>query len=103
MRLDMRCRNTPIEREIKMRVIKKPIEVEAWQLNYSEVANAPDWVKEAMDKDRVEYTIVGTWLVRTLEGIMKARDRDYLIKGIRGELYPCMQSIFEETYEVIDG
>ena len=88
-----------------MRVIKKSIEVEAWQLNFEDTLKGeePEWVLEAMNKDRLEYTIVGTWLVRTLEGIMKAREGDYLIRGVRGEIYPCMKSIFEETYEVIDG
>lgn len=27
---------------------------------------------------------------------------DYVIKGVKGELYPCKPDIFEETYEQVD-
>ena len=37
--------------------------------------------------------------VDTLEGRMSAKVGDYLIKGIRGELYFCDKEIFEESYE----
>ncbi len=39
--------------------------------------------------------------VETLEGKMIGRSGDYLIRGIKGELYPCAKSIFEESYEAI--
>lgn len=40
--------------------------------------------------------------VETLEGQVRAKVGDYIIKGVRGEFYPCEKSIFEETYyEVI--
>jgi hypothetical protein len=32
---------------------------------------------------------------------MTARENDYIIKGIKGELYPCKPDIFELTYEPI--
>jgi len=38
--------------------------------------------------------------VETLEGTMKGKKGDYLIRGIKGEFYPCDKQIFEETYEV---
>lgn len=37
--------------------------------------------------------------VETAEGLMMGSQGDYLIRGIRGELYPCKKDIFEETYE----
>ena len=40
--------------------------------------------------------------VETLEGVMKGKCWDYLIQGIKGELYPCKKEIFEETYEVAE-
>jgi hypothetical protein len=40
-------------------------------------------------------------LIPTLEGVMTARENDYIIKGIKGELYPCKPDIFELTYEPI--
>ena len=39
--------------------------------------------------------------VVTLEGIMKGNPRDWLIQGIKGELYPCANDIFIETYEEV--
>ena len=38
-------------------------------------------------------------LIPTLEGVMLARGGDYVIRGVRGELYPCKEEIFRATYE----
>jgi len=38
--------------------------------------------------------------VETLEGVMQGKVMDYLVKGIKGELYPVDKEIFEESYEV---
>lgn len=38
-------------------------------------------------------------LIKTLEGVMTAQIGDYIIKGVKGELYPCKPDIFEATYE----
>ena len=41
--------------------------------------------------------------IETLEGVMKANKGDWIIKGVKGELYPCKPDVFEMTYEkVID-
>lgn len=39
--------------------------------------------------------------IRTLEGKMSAQIGDYIIKGIKGEIYPCKPDIFEATYDKI--
>ena len=39
--------------------------------------------------------------VYSLEGIMWASVGDYIIKGIKGEFYPCKPDIFKETYEEV--
>jgi hypothetical protein len=39
--------------------------------------------------------------IETLEGIMQANPGDYIIRGIKGEFYPCKAEIFEATYEKI--
>jgi hypothetical protein len=39
--------------------------------------------------------------IDTLEGRMQAKAGDWLIKGVKGELYPVRRDIFEETYEII--
>ena len=40
-------------------------------------------------------------LIETLEGTMKANKGDYIIKGVKGELYPCKEDIFYKTYEKV--
>lgn len=42
-------------------------------------------------------------LIHTLEGIYRASVGDYIIKGVRGEFYPCKPDIFEMTYEPVDS
>lgn len=37
--------------------------------------------------------------IPTLEGVMLAREGDWVIKGVQGELYPCKPDIFHQTYE----
>ena len=39
--------------------------------------------------------------IETLEGMMKASFGDYIIKGIKGEFYPCKSDIFQATYEEV--
>jgi hypothetical protein len=39
--------------------------------------------------------------VETLEGVVEGKPGDYLIVGVRGEMYPCAKDIFEETYDVL--
>ena len=44
-------------------------------------------------KDRIGIKIP------TLEGLMVGIQGDWIIKGIKGEIYPCKSDIFEATYE----
>jgi hypothetical protein len=37
----------------------------------------------------------------TMEGIMDAQPGDFIIKGIKGEFYPCKPDIFQATYEAV--
>ena len=40
--------------------------------------------------------------IDTLEGTMTANEGDYIIKGVKGEFYPCKEDIFNLTYEKVD-
>lgn len=40
--------------------------------------------------------------VETLEGIMRGNPGDWLIRGVKGELYFCKDDIFRQTYEPVD-
>lgn len=40
--------------------------------------------------------------IETLEGTMKADKGDWIIKGVKGELYPCKPDVFEMTYKKME-
>lgn len=82
-----------------MIVRKKPVEVEAFKLTQDNAGILADWCKGLLVKraDNFEASIQ----IMTLEGVMTARQGDYIIKGVAGEYYPCAPAIFEKTYEVI--
>ena len=39
--------------------------------------------------------------IETLEGVMKANKGDWIIRGVKGELYPCKPDVFEMTYKKV--
>lgn len=41
--------------------------------------------------------------IKTLEGIHNVSPQDYIIKGVKGEYYPCKPDIFEATYNSVDS
>ena len=82
---------------------KKPIVIEAHQLPTWD-DDLPEWLKnnEAIRFDRQgPGEIVGAEIL-TLEGVMTASEGDWIIKGVKGELYPCKPYIFAETYEAVE-
>lgn len=72
---------------------KKPVVVEAIRFTTVET------LKKAFPDISVEKNKVEKVYIQTLEGKMEISERDYIIKGIKGEYYPCKPDIFEETYE----
>ena len=81
---------------------KKPVIVDAIQWTGSNKNEVYKWEKscggEAMLVVREDMGFV---YVHTLEGSMKANKNDWIIKGVKGEFYPCKPDIFEQTYEVV--
>ena len=75
---------------------KKPVVIDAVQLP---VSSAPAWLADAMDESRILLFADGTARVPTLEGDMMASPGDWIIRGVKGELYPCKPDIFEQTYQ----
>ena len=41
---------------------------------------------------------IKSFKIKTLEGDMNVSEGDYIIKGIKGEFYPCKEDIFKKTY-----
>lgn len=90
-----------------MKYAKKPVVIEAFQWFGDErQTEDPEWIKEAIKKEDVYFFGIGTpdveLHIKTLEGVMAAKRGDFIIKGIKGELYPCKPDIFEATYETVD-
>lgn len=80
-----------------MKYVKKPIPVEAFCYNES-LGNIPKWFEDFKDKEvRIENNKVRICIM-TLEGPMWCSGDDYIIQGVRGELYPCRKKIFLESY-----
>ena len=86
---------------------KKPVTVQAFQLFPAQPV--PLWLSKAVLDGRVVPQPGGGALIKTLEdgpnGEAKhfADKGDWIIKGVKGELYPCKPDIFEATYESVDN
>lgn len=76
---------------------KKPIVIEAVQWTGNNFGDLTDIMHDVYGVDGKEITI------RTLEGVMTASVGDWIIKGVKGEIYPCKPDIFEATYELVDA
>lgn len=58
----------------------------------------PEWIVKAIKTRDVWFDGI-QMIINTLEGNHAANPGDYIIKGIKGELYPCKPDIFKKTYE----
>lgn len=95
-----------------MKVIKKPIEVNAWQIPFE-----PDMERFHKDlpkavRDRITFCIfshprmleghIKKINVATQEGEMTAHAEDYIVQGNHDDVWVVKREIFEDTYEVVD-
>lgn len=76
---------------------KKPVVIEALHLTADLTKGQVDDFL-GVDKEHVT-TRFGMLEIHTLEGTMQASPGDWIIRGVKGELYPCKPDIFEATYE----
>jgi hypothetical protein len=78
---------------------KLPVEIEAILFDFAP-ATADAIVEMAgPDSDRVLTFDENGVHIETLEGTMTGNLGDYIIKGVKGELYPCKPDVFMATYE----
>ena len=80
-----------------MKFRKKPVVIDAIQWtggNYEEIVRQFNTLNV--------HRSVSLLLIETLEGNMTAMVGDWIIRGVRGEVYPCKPDIFAETYEVAE-
>jgi hypothetical protein len=97
---------------------KKPVEIDAIQYTAPIYSNIRDFIEsfgdnpseiifKVFDNHNENMNISnmsGTshLAVRTLEGDMKITHGDWIIRGVKGEYYPCKHDIFKLTYDIID-
>ena len=88
---------------------KKPVVIEAFCLNGDAM---PDWFLDARSAGTVRTYAEDTGNpfdaplthteIDTLEGTHRADRGDWIIQGVKGELYPCKPDIFAMTYEAVE-
>ena len=92
---------------------KKPVVIEAVQFDGSiqSAGHICKWVNRDLqgDEDRIcdfvtynDDKTAHDFQVHTLEGHMQIDVGDWIIKGVKGEYYPCKPDIFELTYDLVE-
>jgi hypothetical protein len=88
---------------------KKPVVVEARQYagngNMEPRGGLPEWLWDALGNGTAYFTKGGLdpLYLKTLEGPLTVSPGDWIICGVKGELYPCKPDIFAATYEPVEG
>lgn len=86
-----------------MKYRKKPVVIEAFQLGIDYI---PDWFMDKVSENKI--TLHGDAFektnadIETLEGWMHASYGDYIIRGVKGEIYACKPDVFDMTYDVVE-
>lgn len=83
---------------------KKPVVIEAFEFHEdmgTHTAAIPMWFMEACG-NRTVFEKDGHTCIKTLEGDHIISDGDFVIQGIKGEIYPCKPDIFAATYEPVE-
>jgi hypothetical protein len=93
---------------IAQRFRKKPVEIDALPVAAALHAAAhswrqlPDWMEKAYDRGEVVFAPEAV-LINTMEGQMRGDLGDWIIRGVKGELYPCKPDIFAATYDPVEA
>ena len=86
---------------------KKPVVIEAvqWFGKYTDGTEWPDWFRDAVNAEIISFCYGRTptleLQIKTLEGVMHGMVSDWIIKGVKGEIYPCKPDIFYATYDSV--
>ena len=86
-----------------MKYRKRPVVIEALQFTDKTKDQVYHWANSCQMNIEPSYRDGNpVLLIPTLEGEMTCQIDDYLIKGIKGEFYPCKPDIFNSTYEAVE-
>ena len=79
---------------------KKPVTIEAIQFKEETIPTIKEWLGEnLLAEARYSSPIHWIYRIKTLEGNMLVTEGDFIIKGVKGEFYPCKPDIFYATYD----
>lgn len=78
---------------------KKPVVIDAVLWTGENPGELDAFCGDSIDWNKAH----GELLIATSEGDMIAREGDWIIKGVKGEFYPCKPDIFEATYEPVES
>lgn len=76
---------------------KKPVVIEAFRYELGPTLG-PEWFVDKVTSGEIA-TFIDHCEIKTLEGVMRGEIGDWIIQGVKGEIYPCKPDIFEATYE----
>lgn len=79
-----------------VRYTKRPVTIDALQYTGDNCADVHAFLGYEHDTENCATRMIE---IETLEGTMTASQGDWIIKGVKGEFYPCKPEIFELTYE----
>lgn len=88
-----------------IKATKKPVQIEAIQWTGNNIKDIESFCKDPLLGSRCymhDRSNNGTYelKIRTLEGDLIATIGDFIIKGVKGEYYPCNEYIFNITYDI---
>ncbi len=97
---------------VNLKFRKKPVVIEAFQMTPERRASNvdwPEWLHMAWQKGAMEGGLYidpddherQRLCIGTLEGVHRVEWGDFIIRGVKGELYPCKPDIFASTYEEV--
>ncbi len=92
-------------RGVEMKFRKKPVVIEAWEWDQAastlELLFGLPGFRDAWSGHDTSPSgkVISHLRIKTLEGALNVSDGDWIIKGVKGEFYPCKPDIFELTYE----
>lgn len=86
---------------------KKPVVIEAiqWNGDAHSTLMIEQFVGQSLSlKENPNGTVADRYflMIPTLESPHEANAGDWIIKGVKGEFYPCKPDIFEATYDLVE-
>lgn len=85
-----------------MQFRKKPVVIDATNWDGGNVEHVMDWASGLSGEAHLRFD-GNVIFIQTLEGEMRCDPGDWIIRGVKGEFYPCKPDIFAQTYEPVES